>query len=162
MNNSTEDIYHQLAKQLRTRAEEELESISPIPNIIPTDELLHELYVHQLELQMQNEELQQAQRALEQARDRYVDLYEFAPVGYFTLNSNCLITEVNFTAVTLFGVTRAKLLNRHFAIYIAPEDKDRWHHCFLSCKRNHGKHSIELTLHTTDESPLIVQLDCLV
>ncbi len=164
MNDSIEDIYQQLAKQLRARAEEELEleSAQPIPNVISTDQLLHELRVHQIELEMQNEELRRAQQELEQARDRYVDLYEFAPVGYLTLNSDCLITEANFTATTLFGITRAKLLDRHFATYIAHEDKDRWHHFFLSCKRNQGKQRIELTLRPTDNSPLIAQLDCLV
>ena len=160
MNDSTEDIYHQLAKQLRARAEEELELTAP--HGIPADELLHELRVHQIELEMQNEELRRAQQELEQARDRYVDLYEFAPVGYLTLNSDCLITEANFTATTLFGIMRAKLLDRHFATYITPEDKDSWHHFFLSCKRNQGKQRIELTLRPTDNSSLIAQLDCLV
>ncbi len=164
MNDKIDDIYQQLAQQLRARAEEELEleSAQPIPNVISTDQLLHELRVHQIELEMQNEELRRAQQELEQARDRYVDLYEFAPVGYLTLNSDCLITEANFTATTLFGVMRAKLLDRHFATYIAHEDKDRWHHFFLSCKRNQGKQRIELTLRPTDNSSLIAQLDCLV
>lgn len=160
MNDEIDDIYQQLAQQLRAKAEEKLK-LTTLPSV-PDDQLLHELYVHQIELEMQNEELRRAQQELEQARDRYVDLYEFAPVGYLTLNSDCLITEANFTAMTLFGITRAKLLDRHFATYITPEDKDSWHHFFLSCKRNQGKQRIELTLRPTDNSSLIAQLDCLV
>ncbi|MCX7068344.1 MAG: PAS domain S-box protein [Methylococcales bacterium] len=159
MNDITNDIREEVAQQLCARAEEKLKS-THFSNTAD-NENLYELYVHQIELEMQNEELRRAQRALEHSRDRYVDLYEFAPVGYFTLNIDGIIIEANFTAVTLFGVTRAKLLNRRFATYPIPEDKDRWHHHFMMCKRHNDKKSIELTLCRADGSLLIVQLDCL-
>lgn len=89
--------------------------------------LLHELHVHQIELEMQNETLRQAQVALEESRDRYVDLYEFAPVGYLTLTDAGLISEMNLTGAALLGVERNKLLQRRFAQFIVAGDRDRWH-----------------------------------
>ncbi|MFI3190963.1 hypothetical protein BCS42_13005 [Crenothrix sp. D3] len=161
MTDKTADIYQQLTEKLRAKAEKKLESLESLPSIIPANELLHELYVHQIELEMQNEELRQAQVALEESHDRYIDLYEFAPVGYLTLNTSCMVIEANLAAVTLLGVERAKLLKHHFATYIVPEDKERWHHYFVRSKQQTGKQSIELTLSSTHGTRLVVQIDSL-
>ena len=87
--------------------------------------------MHQIELEMQNEELRRAHLALEESRDRYVDLYEFAPVGYLTLTGEGLISEVNLTGATLLGEERKKMLQRRFARFVTPEDSDRYHRLFI-------------------------------
>ena len=70
----------------------------------PIDEIIHELEVHQIELEMQNSELKNTLVALEEAKDRYMDLYDFAPVGYLTISSKGVIVEANLTAATMLGV----------------------------------------------------------
>ncbi|MCX6624776.1 MAG: ATP-binding protein [Acidobacteria bacterium] len=84
--------------------------------------LLHDLRVHQIELEMQNEELRRAQGELEASRERYFDLYDLAPVGYLTLTEAGLIVEANFVAANLLGGTRNALATRQIAGYIFPED----------------------------------------
>jgi PAS domain S-box-containing protein len=85
---------------------------------------LHELRVHQIELEMQNEELRRTQQELEASRERYFDLYDLAPVGYFTLSEQGLILEANLTAAKLFGVARSVLVKQPLSRFILPEDQD--------------------------------------
>ena len=96
---------------LRSLAEEKLDR-RPGIEPLPADNLLHELRVHQIELEMQNETLRMAQIQLEESRNRYVDLYDFAPVGYITLDSTGMIEELNLTASVLLGKARKNLLKR--------------------------------------------------
>ncbi|MCK9377416.1 MAG: PAS domain S-box protein [Syntrophobacterales bacterium] len=86
--------------------------------------LIHELEVHQIELEMQNEELRRSQSELEAASQKYVDFYDFAPVGFLTLERNGLIKEINLTAAGLLGKTREKLVNTLLRFYIVPQDLD--------------------------------------
>jgi len=99
---------------------QELESLS-VDEIRQT---LHELHVHQIELEMQNEELRLAQVQLETARARYSDLYDLAPAGYCTLGENGLILEANLTAATLLGLTRGALVRMSIHQLILNEDQD--------------------------------------
>ena len=125
------------------------------------ENLLHELQVHEVELEMQNEELRRAQLALEESRDRYVDLYEFAPVGYLTLTGEALVADVNLTGATLLREDRKKMLRRRFARFVAPEDSDRFHRLFLSALQRDERQSCELALQRGDGSVFHAQMDCL-
>ena len=85
--------------------------------------LLHELQVHQIELEMQNAELQEARDDVEAGLEKYTDLYDFAPVGYFSIDEQGLILEVNLTGATLLGVERSKLLKRQLPRFVAPTSR---------------------------------------
>ena len=124
--------------RLRADAEATLARASGKGPARPAEDLLHELQVHQIELEMQNDELRRSQVALEASRDRYLDLYEFAPVGYLTVTAAGLIFEVNLTGATLLHVERKKLLQRRFAHFIAPGDRDRWHRLFIGALKHDG------------------------
>jgi diguanylate cyclase (GGDEF)-like protein/PAS domain S-box-containing protein len=87
-----------------------------------TQKLVHELEVHQIELEMQNEELRRAQEELELSRDKYAELYDFAPVGYFTFDARGVIREVNLAGAQLLGIERRLLANKPFSRFIAEAD----------------------------------------
>jgi PAS domain S-box-containing protein len=126
----------------------------------PSPDLLHELQVHQIELEMQNEELQRAQVAIEEARDRLADLYHLAPVGYFTLSDAGQILDANMTGAGLLGVDRKALVGRPFASFVAPVDGDRWR-LFLSTLVTRGEWlSFRLSMRRRDGSVLHVHLAC--
>ena len=125
------------------------------------EELLHELEVHQVELEMQNEELRQSRLALELARDRYADLYDFAPVGYFTVGADGVIREANLTGAGLLGVARGKLIKRGFAGFVDAADRERWSGHLARVLQSDGKHSCELALRRQDGSLFAARVDCL-
>ena len=90
-------------------------------------QLVHELQIHQIELEMQNDELRRTQAELEAARDRYADLYDFSPVGYLALDAQGNILGANIMAGTLLGLSRNRLSGQPLARYIAGEDQDTFH-----------------------------------
>jgi PAS domain S-box-containing protein len=98
-------------------------------NMVPRSQehLLHEVLVHHIELEMQNEVLRETRDKLEAARERYAGLYELAPVGYLTLTEAGLIAEANLTAARMLGVERDRLLGRSFELCIAAHERDGWH-----------------------------------
>jgi PAS domain S-box-containing protein len=101
---------------------EDIENIGAL-SLEETRQMLHELRVHQIELQIQNEELCIANTELDAVRARYFDLYDLAPIGYCTLSEKGLILEANLTAVTLLLSTRLALINRPIAWFIIKEDQ---------------------------------------
>ena len=90
-------------------------------------QLVHELQVHQIELEMQNDELRRAQMELEVARDRYVNLYDFSPAGYLTLDIQGMIQEANLRAGTLLGLNRQDLIGQPLARFCVSDDRDILH-----------------------------------
>lgn len=82
---------------------------------------IHQLQVHQIELEMQNQELRRTQLDLEESAKKYADLYDFAPIGYFTLNEKGIVVAVNLAASSLLGVNRQNLIGHPFPRYIAKE-----------------------------------------
>jgi PAS domain S-box-containing protein len=137
------------AQELRRKAEEllnsrmlEAEELDPaeIPN------LLHELQVHQIELEMQNEELRQAQVALEVSHAKYTDLYDFAPVGYLILNEAGLVLEANLTAAQQLGVPRSRLLHRPFPLLAVHQDREKLRRHLRQIFQSQERQSTEIRL----------------
>src|SRR3954467_6388811 len=91
------------------------------------ERLIHELQVHQIELEMQNRELREAQHALEESRSRYADLYDFAPVGYCTLDAQGQILEANLSLTTLVGQQRNGFQGQPLARFVRAEDRKALH-----------------------------------
>jgi PAS domain S-box-containing protein len=143
-------------KKLRAQAGDQLPAA-----VRSADTLLYELQVHQIELETQNENLRQTQRALEESRDRYRNLYDFLPVAFLTLNSKGLIFEVNHSAVSLFEADRRELINARFAGYIVPEDVKRWYQIFSKILNSNRKYSCELAIRRMDGSDFPAHFDCM-
>jgi len=123
----------------RKRAEETIRRKAPgiteTPDMLPPDEVrraLHELQVHQIELEMQNEELRRTREEMEASRTRYLELYDLAPVGYCTVNEKGLILESNLIAATMLATTRGALVKQLFTRFILKEDQDIY---YLQYKR---------------------------
>ena len=133
------------------------------PEVHPAEVLMHELLVHKVELEMQNEELRRAHDALEEARDRYVDLYEFAPVCYITVSREGMVSEINMTGADVLGIPRTKLINARFSSLVAPQHRDRWHRLFMSTmeQAEEGRSVFELDMMRADKSVFPAQINAL-
>jgi len=150
---------------LRTRAEETLSrnwfeegEIAALSGA-EVQRLVHELRVHQIELEMQNEELRQAHLRLEELKDRYLDLYDFAPVGYFTLNDQGLILEANLTAVRLLDAERQSLIKTFFSRLVCQEDSGAWYLHLQKVLEAHSKEACEIKLTRKDGTRFHAQLE---
>ena len=119
---------------LRRRAEEEInryrEAHTPEKHIIGNElsRLVHELRVHQIELEIQNEELLRVHAELEEKHEKYLDLYDFAPVGYFTLSERGQIMATNLTASAMLDMTRSNLIGQQLARFICCDDQSAFSH----------------------------------
>src|SRR5512134_3563941 len=121
--------------------------------------LIHNLQVHHLELELQNEELRRAQLELQAARDRYADLYNFAPVGYFTLDANGAIVEANLTGATLLNVTRSALIGTLLARFVAQEDWDKYAVYRVRLGQSQEPQRVEIKLVRQADAPFHAQLE---
>jgi PAS domain S-box-containing protein len=147
---------------LRAAAEARLKAQAETTAITNTGQyrLLHELQVHQIELEMQNEELRNAQAELEISLTRYTELYDFAPVGYLTLTADGLIAEINLTGAKLLGRERGNLIGRRFAAFVTHADQNRWADFFLSVKSHEEQGHEELALQRSGGTTFHAQMDC--
>jgi diguanylate cyclase (GGDEF)-like protein/PAS domain S-box-containing protein len=123
------------------------------------DALLHELEVHQIELEMQNDELRRTGERLEASRARLSDLYDLAPVGYLTLAADGRIRQANLTAAARLGVNRAELIGRPLTHFIFTDDQDVYYLHRKALVNTRRPQNCELRLLGTDEAPFWVHLD---
>ena len=149
--------------ELRHRAEKRLKrqltEVAGPGNVVETQRLVHELQVHQIELEMQNEELRESRGQVETALARYTDLYDFAPVGYFTLSADGAIREANLPGALLLGLERTRLLRARFRTFVSEGTRpifDSWLNQLFATK---SRHACILTLEREGESPIAVEIE---
>ena len=149
---------------LRRRVEARLKSrIANLEQISPEEalKLLQELQIHQVELEMQNEQLRQTQAELETALTRYTDLYDFAPVAYLTLDDRGWVLEANLTAARLLGTERGRLVQQPLAPFIRPEDIKQFWGYLGGVVQGQPAPPLELNLLGNGGAEVAVQLDSL-
>jgi two-component system cell cycle sensor histidine kinase/response regulator CckA len=147
---------------LRGAAEENLgksQDASPELADKTSEAIIHSLEVHEIEQEMQDEELKSVQNALDRSKDKYQDLYDFAPVGYFTLTPKGLIAEVNLTGAALLGMPRPKLIKRGFGHFVSPNSLDLWDEHIISVLGHEEKQTCDLRLIREDESTFYARLN---
>ncbi len=149
---------HKLRGQAEKRLLERDADLSDMP-LEDINELIHELEVHQIELEMQNEELRQAQQDLEAARDKCTDLYDFAPVGYFSIGDEDLILDANLTGATMLGVERGKLTGGRFSQFITRDDQDVFYFHRQKLFETKTKQVCELKITKKDGTEFYAQLE---
>lgn len=120
--------------------------------------VLHELEVTQIELEVQNRELIESRQEIEQSQSRYIDLFDFAPVGYITLDKKGIIKEINLTAAELLGSPRQFLVGSALAPKISLSDRQKFRSFLSQCDQIDQKQSIEFNILGTSRTPTPVQL----
>lgn len=138
------------SKMLRKVAEEKLKvkQSKSDKTFLEADvkKLVHELQVHQIELEMQNEELQQAYETAETALKKYTMLYDLSPMGYFTLDSEGIIHDLNFTGADMLGDKRFTLVNHNFKLFIFEDSLPVFNKFFNDVYTSNTKESCEVML----------------
>jgi PAS domain S-box-containing protein/putative nucleotidyltransferase with HDIG domain len=152
------------AAGLRRRAEERLRESKKREAARPgtkeeTQRLLHELQVHQIELEMQNEELQQARAEVETGLAQYTDLHNFTPVGCFTLDRDGAISQVNLTGASLLGIERSRLVKRRFGLFVSDESRPAFNAFLKKVFENQAKETCETALRTDGNEPVWVHIE---
>ncbi len=152
-------------KKLRTRAEKLLAKTPRKVAAMPVDDvqkLVHELQVHQIELEMQNDELRRTQLELEAAREKLRVPYDAAPVGFLTLDAKGVICEANLAAARLLNFDQVKLPGQKLTHFIAPESQDFFYLCRRQFLNNGEKQTCEVHLLRRGKEPFIARLEIVV
>jgi PAS domain-containing protein len=148
--------------ELRRIAEERMSTRKPelyLPESLEaTQRIVHELEVHQIELVIQNEELRQARYEVETALEKYTDLYEFAPVGYLTLEQNGAISALNLTVANLLRIERSLLIGRSFVEFLREEFRPGFATFLKSIFSDKSNKTCEVILMNNVNLPVIVQI----
>jgi len=153
--------------ELRKHAEQVLKNRPDFKHIsekIPEEQILNhiqELRLYQVELEIQNEELCKALVELEKLRDKYSDLYDFAPVGYFTISNKGLILAANLTAASLLGIERRRLIGKRFSSFISKDTQSTYYKHLNKLIETRILQIFELKIVKTSGSEFYAQLECL-
>ena len=151
--------------ELRRRAELRLkdrQSKKP-PNQADADDKrqLHELEVHQIEMEMQNEELLDSRTAMEALLEKYTDLYDFAPVGYLTLDRGGVIREANLAGASLLGIARSALINGRFGHFVSAAGRPAFGAFLQQVFEGKVRQCCDVTLHVEARPPLEVEMEAI-
>ena len=148
-------------ERLRQKAEEIAGQTAPRQQTDAKEfiELAHELQVHQIELDLQNEELRETQARLEESNNKYFELYEFAPVGYMSMDDHGVIATVNLHMVKMFGIPRGRLLGRTFGGFVDPMFQDAFFTHLRGVLGDTKSHSCELAITKPDQTKLFIQIE---
>jgi len=153
--------------ELRQQAEAQLKKSkkgkTPAPKTAAdTLRLLHELEVHQIELEMQNEELARLHSEAEATLSLYAELYAFAPVGYFTLMRDGTIRRANLTAVKIMGVGLSELIKRRFAVFLSPPSRATFSDFLDKVFASRNKETCEVAIQKDGSAPLRARIEAIV
>ena len=143
--------------ELRRRAEQRLGGAPP--NDVDALKQLHELQVHQIELELQNQELQRIRDEVEEGLARYTALYDFAPIGYFTLDRNSTIAKLNLTGAKLLEHSRSELMGRRLADFVGAESREIFAKFLQRVFASGTVETLELELSVTNARPLFAHVE---
>jgi PAS domain S-box-containing protein len=146
---------------LRQQAERRLHlDTIPVQEMSETEVavVVHELRVHQVELEMQNDELRTTQTELEQSRSKYAELFDFAPVGYLVFDSNGLVLEANLTAASMLRWDGSDMIGRPFSLHVAPASRDTWRLHYGAIFKTGKSQQCEIEVIGKDQTRLTVRL----
>lgn len=144
---------------LRRRAVALLPAATIPPNLTDARTLVHELQVHQIELELQNLELRQIRDEIEAERARYAEFYDFTPVGYFSFDTDGKILRTNLTGAHLLATPRSQLTGHNFAGYIAPQSRPAFLALLARAFAGHTDAACDLTLSTHTKAPRTVLIE---
>ncbi|MBI5521522.1 MAG: PAS domain S-box protein [Desulfarculus sp.] len=151
------------AADLRQRAEASLagkdDQGASLATEADSQRLVHELQVHQVELELQNEELRRTSLGLEASRERYADLYDFAPVGYFSVDKRWIIREVNLAGADLLRSKRANLLGKNIGGFISRGTREAFHDFLMRVSAGGTKQVCEVHLDQQGAEPRFVHIE---
>ncbi|MFO7715796.1 LuxR C-terminal-related transcriptional regulator [Desulfosarcina sp.] len=150
------------AAELRRRAEARLKATATLAAAdregLDPRRLVHQLQVHQIELEMQNEELRESRAQLEELLERYGELYDFAPVGYLTLGRNGTIQQVNLAGAHILGVARTGLQGRRLGVFIDARERSGFNAFLEKTFASQSQEELEVTLLLEGRGPLYAHL----